>query len=306
MANLSNHPGYWLEDGAAASFERMEAERGRPFSISDAGRTCAEQTVLINRWNAGGTYNRPPYLYKPASCDVSPHVKNGGQAVDVDNANDRAWIAANGRKHGWRFNIADDPVHMIYESWNDQFRGQESGGGSGVAAQQAFLNAHRGESLAVDGVAGPLTTSAIARYQQFLKDNFGYNAGIDGIWGPGTQAAHEAYWASIQKPPASSIGSVPDGLPWMGIQKMLKALYGYAGAIDNIPGDGTIRAFQRFLRANNYQPGEVDGIWGPNTAMAAQRWLRARWGYGGAIDADYGPGTRAAWARADAENGAAF
>ena len=83
MATLRNHPGFWLRDDAAAAFDRAEAENG-VFIVNSAGRTVAEQQDLINKWNRGGTYNRPPYLYRPASpANTSYHVKDGGIAVDI-------------------------------------------------------------------------------------------------------------------------------------------------------------------------------------------------------------------------------
>ena len=94
---------------------------------------------------------------------------------------------------------------------------------------------------------------------------------------------------------------------WNGIQEMLKgAGYGYSGAIDGIPGKGTITAFQKFIKNNGYRNVSVDGVWGPETAKGAQSWLKARWGYTGAIDALPGGGTKAAWDRAEAANARAF
>lgn len=121
MATLRNHPGFWLRDAAAQSFDRMEAAYGAPFSISSAGRSVAEQQELINAWNRGGPRNRPPYLYQPAMpATASPHVMNGGEAVDVTNPAHRAWIAANGRRFGWRFTIPSDIVHMVYFATEDR------------------------------------------------------------------------------------------------------------------------------------------------------------------------------------------
>lgn len=112
MATLTNHPDMWLADNAAASFERWESDHG-VLNLSDAGRSDDEQRELIRRWNAGGKYNRPPYLYQPAW--PSPH--QSGLALDTPE-HDR--FGATCGAYGWRFNIPSDPVHAIYEEKNDQ------------------------------------------------------------------------------------------------------------------------------------------------------------------------------------------
>jgi hypothetical protein len=120
MTDLKNHPGKWLNAAAAASFDRMEDAHGGAFNIGDAGRTEATQQSYIDRWNKGGAANRPPYLYEPASpASSSPHVRNGGEAVDVDDSNHRAWIKAH-PEFGWSFTIPSDIVHMVYNAANDR------------------------------------------------------------------------------------------------------------------------------------------------------------------------------------------
>jgi hypothetical protein len=68
------------------------------------------------------------------------------------------------------------------------------------------------------------------------------------------------------KAPAVSIDK------WKKIQTMLKASYGYTGAIDGIPG--------------------------PKTWTAAQKWLKAKFGYAGVVDGEPGPMTYAAFDKA--------
>lgn len=102
------------------------------------------------------------------------------------------------------------------------------------------------------------------------------------------------------------------GIRWIGVQRMLKSDFQYRGAIDNMPGAGSIAAFQRFVNAKGYAHRAigrelvVDGRDGKNTLMGAQQWLKERWGYTGSIDAKRGSGTDAAWARAEAANDRAF
>lgn len=89
-----------------------------------------------------------------------------------------------------------------------------------------------------------------------------------------------------------------------GLQKMLRALYGYTNGIDNIFGVGSWAAFQRFLKANWGYNGPIDGVPGPATWAAIARWLRARYGYVG--NDIPGPIMRAALQRASNVNRAAF
>jgi len=102
------------------------------------------------------------------------------------------------------------------------------------------------------------------------------------------------------------------GLPWVGIQRMLKSDFGYRGKIDNDPGTGTIAAFQRFLNAKGYSVRALgrriaeDGDDGGDTLRSAQQWLKEKWSYVGKIDGDRGPGTTGAWGRAEAANGRAY
>lgn len=306
MTNLVNHPGMFLNDAAAASLAKMEKEHGI-FILSDAGRTIAQQQELINRWNQGGPQNRPPYLYQPAMpASASPHVKNGGEAIDLPHAGQRDWIKRWGAGYGWSFPLSWDVVHCVYNINADKSRIPASpSGDQDVKNRQTYLNVARQEQLVVDGIAGPATLNAIKRYQTYLTQRGFYAGTVDGIWGPQTEAAHaKNVKATEVVPPITSV--TPTGLKWNGIQEMLKAKYAYVGNIDGIAGPGTVSAFQRFLNANAYSAGTEDGKWGDNTAKAGQRWLAKRYGYTGAIDGIYGPATRTAWAKAEAANAAAF
>lgn len=80
---LKNHPGFFLEEAAAADFDMLEDRHG-VFNVTSARRSVESQQQLIDRWNAGGKFNRPPYLYEPfRPASKGPHVKNGGIAVDI-------------------------------------------------------------------------------------------------------------------------------------------------------------------------------------------------------------------------------
>lgn len=260
MAILRNHPGFWLRDDAAAAFDKAEAENGT-FTVNSAGRTEAQQQSLIDRWNQGGVYNRPPYLYKPASpAKTSNHVINGGVALDIGDWRRFAQVC---ERYGFRHSYPDsDPVHF------DFVGGSTAGGSNGtfnqtVQDQQNWLIS-RGYNLGptgADGIAGPKYAAAVQSYQTFLRA-YGYTGDIDGQWGPGTQAAHNAYYAAVNN------------------------------------ASEELKARQVWLISRNYNLGSTgaDGIWGPSTEAAFkqyQEFLRA-FGYDGDIDGQWGPGTQAA------------
>lgn len=263
--NLVNHPGMWLADDAADSLARWEAAKGR-LPLSDAGRTVAEQQALINRWNAGGAANRPPYLYQPYMPAASgPHV--GGHAVDIAPS---ARGRAEGPEFGWMHDVASDDVHFVYHPERDSHRGggaAASGGNSTVANEQNWLNVARGEKLTTDGVAGPATKEAIKRYQTFLR-GYGYAGAIDGIWGNGTQEAHGRYYTAYHAPAAPTQNGRPvvakgsTGQAVKDLQWTLNTRYpAYSKlAVDGVFGAGTEATLREFQRRAGLV---VDGIAGP-------------------------------------------
>lgn len=125
MATLRNHPGYWMRDDAEASLARWEADHGK-IAVNSAARSVAEQQRLINRWNQGGTYNRPPYLYEPKRpAEASAHVKDGGIAFDTPEW--RRFLATAG-DYGWVQTYPWDVVHFEYFPSKDKKRNRPSGG----------------------------------------------------------------------------------------------------------------------------------------------------------------------------------
>ena len=193
MASLKNHPGKWLRDDAAAAFNEAEDKHGI-FTVNSAGRTVAEQNELIRRWKVGGKYNRPPYLYQPASVEGSNHVRNGGVAVDIQDYNRFKAIAAN---YGFKWLGSSDPVHF-------DFVGRPGGGSAStsdlVKAEQNFLNIVQGEKLQVDGIRGPATIAAYKRYQQYLASRGWYAisarswARILSCWSPARIPSWTSQW----------------------------------------------------------------------------------------------------------------
>lgn len=112
MARLKNHPEHWLRDDAAAQFDLLEDHHGI-FTVNSAGRTEAEQQALIDRWDRGGTANRPPYLYEPARpASSSNHVANGGIAVDTP---DISRMLNAGQPYGFYRPYTWDEVHFEFD-----------------------------------------------------------------------------------------------------------------------------------------------------------------------------------------------
>jgi hypothetical protein len=228
MAGLKNHPGLWLADPAAAAWDRMEDAHG-VIRINSAGRTEAEQQNLINRWHKGGTYNRPPYLYRPAEpANTSSHVRAGGIAIDTP---DIGKLLARADYGFTQTHPNSDPVHFEYVQVNDRhIPGNVQPTPPAVPSKipaglrwygiQEMLKDNDGYRGAIDNIPGPQTVSA---FQHFLNRS-GYDAGLqDAIWGERTGKAG---------------------------QRWLKARWGYAGAIDNDYGPGTRAAWQRAETAN--------------------------------------------------------
>lgn len=78
-------------------------------------RTVAEQNELIRRWDAGGTYNRPPYLYPPARpANASRHVVDGGIAIDIG---DYREFMKHSEEFGFVWWGESDPVHFEFTGW---------------------------------------------------------------------------------------------------------------------------------------------------------------------------------------------
>lgn len=116
MPNLKNHPDMFLNAEAGASLERFETDHGvQP--LSDAGRLKSTQQTYIDRWDAGGVYNRPPYLYEPKRpAELSDHVVDGGRAIDTPNW--KYW-RANAGPYGWVVDYDWDVVHFRYDARKD-------------------------------------------------------------------------------------------------------------------------------------------------------------------------------------------
>lgn len=285
MARLKYHSNMWLRDDLAKLIDQWEDANG-VLPITSAGRTEAEQNEFIRLWDLGPG-KRPSWLFKPwRPAKTAPHVVNGGEAIDVSPGAQRTKFINDPNAPFYR-NIPDtDPVHFVPKvNWSPS-----NGVSEKRKQEQAYLNARFGANLVVDGRDGPATRAAVAAYQGVL--------GIkqDGKWGPETQKAHQAFYDREHAPkPAKGL---PGHLRWYGVQRMLKALHGYQGEIDNRAGDGTMSAYIRFLQHR--------GFWDGDIVKSTQRWLAQSHGYKGKIDGDWGPLSDGAWKLAENRNWNAF
>lgn len=198
MANLKNHPAFELRDDAAAAFDAYENAYG-VIGVNSAKRTEAAQQELINRWERGGVYNRPPYLYQPARpAKTSPHVKDGGIAVDTS---DWQKFKRHCTEFGFVWYGASDVVHFEFKGLakvpeyplkSGYYFGPQSGpvnsvsgyhgNGEGLETWQVRMK-ERGWAITPDGLYGN-ETARIAKAFQREKGLY-----ADGLIGPATWAA---------------------------------------------------------------------------------------------------------------------
>jgi hypothetical protein len=244
-----------LNDAAAAAFNAWEAKYGKR-KLNSAGRTEQQQQAAIDRWNVGGVYNRPPYLYPPAQpARTSPHVRNGGEAVDLA---DWAEAKKTAGEFGFEWYGSGDEVHFTFRGWKPASTPAFS---QDTKNRQLWLNTARGEKLKTDGIAGGLTTAAYKRYQTFLRVwLYGYTGAIDGVWGPGTQKAHQAYWNAYNAKRANTTTGAT-GQYVKDIQARLNVA-GFQTAVDGSFGRVTTTNVKRFQKSRNLV---ADGIVGLKT-----------------------------------------
>lgn len=228
MATLVNHPTMWLRDDAAASLARFERDKGI-VPLNDAGRTEEEQDNYIYRWDQGGKYNRPPYLYEPKRpARESAHVKDGGIAIDTSRYD---WFESLCGPYGWYKPYDWDVVHFEYNPNRDQFRGgtAPNTGGYDGSVQKGV---HGPNPFGIPYTGG----------LQVIARQYGYKGAYDQNWGDGVNSG------SMQ-----------------GFTDFLRARYGYSG--NNVLGPQMWRAIQRWLQSTGRYNGDIDGVPGPRTRV---------------------------------------
>lgn len=282
-------------------FQRMNndfhARFGYWLIVSDGVRSYLEQKKLYLDYINGISNVRAanPDSDQAYHCETNP---TGPRALDIrDTGPDdgvtrygnarSAWIRDNARNYNFNprgYHEFNEPWHIeglqVLATVEGGWTGGAAGGDPLVRAEQAFLNAARGEQLVVDGDLGPATRAAIERYQTFLNQNGYGQLVVDGDWGPATQAAHALYyavWADVKlvvdgilgeqtiKELQESLGVEQDGI-WGEVTT--KALQRATGAFeDGVLGPQTIRALQENVGAT------VDGSMGQQTVTKLQEFL---------------------------------
>lgn len=119
-------PGVSFEAEAAASWARMETERGRPLDVNRSTVSRAEQQKKYDDYRAylaGGPW--APLALPP---DKSWHCEPIARASDTD---DDEWIRAH-PDHGWRFVVKDEKWHAQYYPHLDRHRGEGMPAGGGA------------------------------------------------------------------------------------------------------------------------------------------------------------------------------
>lgn len=110
IRELANHPGMTLRDDAAIQLDLLEKDHG-VITINRAGVSEAEQQKLIDRWNQGGKYNRPPFLYEPKR---PPKASDHVQQIAVDTSSITHMLKY-GDAYGFYRNYEWDKPHFVFD-----------------------------------------------------------------------------------------------------------------------------------------------------------------------------------------------
>ncbi|QDP44077.1 lysin A [Microbacterium phage McGalleon] len=261
---LKNHPGMWLREDAADAINALEDKYG-PIVINRAGVTEAQQQEVIDRWDKGGTYNRPPYLFPPARpAKSSNHVKDGGIAVDVYNyTSDRAKL----NEFGFEWYGPSDYVHYTFKgrpgSSSQGRPGYQDGSAELKSFQEKLIRmGHNLGPAGADGILGDYTANATKHEQKMAPLNGYKKLAVDGIPGPETNGYLDWWLAGRPgfgggRPSSKSAGE----LTYLDIQQALNRK-GYGLAEDGIWGKKSSNALADFQAKNGLR---VDRLVGPLT-----------------------------------------
>lgn len=284
-------------DFANTAYNWLGAYKGTGWNGARANGFGWRRTVASEPWHF--EYD----MYRDVSL-VQALLNKVGYSLTVDGIRGSKTTAALKdfqKKNGLKVDGVFGPVTL--SRLNAVADAKPSGGGStnfGYTAAyykdiQTRLN-RLGHKLVVDGKNGPKTIAAVKAFQKK------YGLVQDGIPGAKTKAKLVALTTPKPTPAPSTLPKPAAMLKWRwtGIQKMLRATGRYRGAIDNLPGRGTLTGFNQFTGRGN------TNAWDANSVKKAQQWLKNKWGYTGAIDGIPGPKMKAAWDRAEAANNRAF
>lgn len=117
-------PGVTFEAMAAASFARMERDRGKPLDVNFSTRAWDLQMSMYLAWEAYVNGKGPkPNHGRAIHPKYSWHVPPIARALDTD---DDVWIRQH-PEYGWLFVVADEKWHAQYYPNLDKFLGQPTG-----------------------------------------------------------------------------------------------------------------------------------------------------------------------------------
>ncbi|MGI6878845.1 hypothetical protein [Microbacterium sp. gxy059] len=136
----------WLTPEAAASIRRLDAVKGAPWQITEAGRTWDRQK---QHWDAYQAYlsGRGPWAAIALHPDA-PSIHQRGSAIDTDQ---RETALLN--EHGWfhtvyRDGVLVEPWHYEYDKARDKHLGQSAGGGGATTTpEEDIMNASQEKKL---------------------------------------------------------------------------------------------------------------------------------------------------------------
>lgn len=318
-----------VRDGIRTDAEQEAIFRKRYVT---AGNVNGRRVYDIRWWNGVAWYRISPAGTVAVPGTSDHEVQGTGTAaraaVDIADSGKDAGITVRSSTRGRAIRAAASSLHIVPdgdnfgEGWHWVIRGiwqavpgkpastspgyrpgQITVPGVTVKMVQQRLLAH-GYSVGKSGADNIMGTDTIGALYDFQGDN---GLTKDAVVGNGT-------WGKLKAAPAAKLPSYKVMLTWRwtGIQKMLKADFGYDGKIDNDPGPETFKALRRFLNAKRYSnracgwPLAIKGIFTSNDCRSAQQWLKETKRYSGAIDGIPGAGTKTGWDRAEAENARAY
>lgn len=127
----------------------------------------------------------------------------------------------------------------------------------------------------------PLAPQGVRAVQDRLRQLGDYRGRVDGVWGADSQAALEHFQQShglqvtgqLNQATAKTLGLQPSALVAAGQPPPRTAPPNLAGT--SLSPDA-VRAVQRRLRELKFYSGAVDGVWGANTQAAIQQFQQGR------------------------------